>query len=163
MSKAQNIDETTVGVLYIKNVMGKLATTVDERGNWPYSGVFLQESERWLYSPFPWIERWLFSQFPGVGGGGGWLWTENDSYNPLTVLPSFMTDYGLCSTSDTMGAISGTRTNPPGAHGYTLAVGFWPIFDFATCFYGPFFVFSSFSTLISNINFGTKRSESQLI
>ena len=33
MSKAQNIDETTVGVLYIKNVMGKLATTVDERGN----------------------------------------------------------------------------------------------------------------------------------
>ena len=32
MSKAQNIDETTVGVLYIKNVMGKLATTVDERG-----------------------------------------------------------------------------------------------------------------------------------
>jgi hypothetical protein len=33
MSKAQNIDETTVGVLYIKNVMGKLATTVHERGN----------------------------------------------------------------------------------------------------------------------------------
>jgi hypothetical protein len=64
--------------------MGKLATTVDERGNWPYSGVFLQESERWLYSPFPWIERWLFSQFPGVGGGGGWLWTENDSYNTDT-------------------------------------------------------------------------------